>query len=207
MTPRTISRSAVGGYVKLLRLPFDVALRLRAGNGRNDPSAGAIALDRFEARFRSIAGRTLRDEELIQDAERRRVAADERMRAVRLRAEANWRSDRADERLSKTEEQAEQQRRRASQRSAERNQRAEQRRQAETRRIAELEARRRRESKNAASLKEESIEKRSKRTRLQQLDHEGEALTKAQEALTAKSESQRLRRAATKAKSARKRAT
>jgi colicin import membrane protein len=203
MILRTISRSAIGGYVKLLRLPMDAAVRLRARNG-NGPSGGMIALDRFEANLRSIAGRALRDDALVHDAERRRVATDQRARAIRLRAEANRRSELAEERLSEKEQKAEQQRRRASQRAAERKQQAEKRLQAERRRIADVEAQRRRANERAAAAKEDAIKDRSKRARLQQLDREADALAKKQDALAAKSESQRLRQAASKTKASRK---
>ena len=205
MSLRTISRSAVGGYVKLVRAPLDVAVRLRPRNRGNDHAPGTIALDRFEARLRSIAGRTLGDEELVRDADRRRLAADERERAGRLRAEAHRRSEFAAGRLSEKEEQAGQQRRRAAQRAAERKQQAGTRRQAETRRIADVEARRRRANKNEAVRKEAAIDDRSKRARLQQLDREADALAKKQDALSAKSEAQRLRAAASRTKAARKR--
>jgi hypothetical protein len=205
MSLRTISRSAIGGYFKLLRLPLDAAFALRPRNRQGDSSGATIALDRMEATLRGIAGRTLGDEELVRDAERRRLAANERERARRLRSEAEKRSEQAGERLSKKAEKADHQRHRASQRATERKKQAEQSRRAETRRIAEIEARRRRASKNAAARKEEAIEDRSKRARLQQLNGEADALAKQKAALTAKNESQRLRRAATKTKAARKR--
>ena len=205
MSARTISRSVVGGYVKLLRLPFDAAVGLRTRNGRRDLSVGTITLDRFEARLRSIAGHTLRDDELVRDADRRRLAADERERAGHLRAEAQRRSEHAEERLSEREKKADQQRRQAARRAADRKKRAEQQQGAETRRIAGLETRRRRANEKATARKAEAIDDRSKRSRLRQLDQEADALAKKRDALTAKNESQRLRRAASTTKSARKR--
>jgi colicin import membrane protein len=205
MSLRTVSRSAIGGYVKLLRLPLDASVGLRARNGASGPSAGTIAIDRFEARLRRVAGKTLRDEELVRDAERRRLAADERQRSLDLRTEAQKRSQHAEERLSEKESQAEQQRRAAARRSADRKKRAVQQRKAESRRIAEIESRRRRANEKATVDKEEEIEDRSKRARLQQLDEEADALAKRQGALTARNESERLRSAAIKAKAARKR--
>jgi hypothetical protein len=205
MSLRTISRSAVGGYVKLLRLPLDAAVGLRTRNGGTDLSGGKITLDRFEARLRRIAGRTLRDNELVRDAERRRLAADERERAGRLRAEAQRRSEHAEERLSEREKKAEHQRREAARRAADRRKRAERQREVESRRVADLESRRRRANEKATTRKAKAIDGRSKRARLQQLDEEADALAKKQDALTAKTESQRLRQAASKTKAARKR--
>jgi hypothetical protein len=205
MSLRTISRSAVGGYVKLLRLPLDAAVGARTRNGRADHSDGTIRLDRLEATLRGIAGRTLRDEELVRDANRRRLAADERERAGRLRVEAQTRSEHADQQLSSKEQKADQRRRQAARHTADRKQRAEQRRQAETRRIADLQSRRRAANEQATARKEEAIEDRVKRTRLQQLEEEADALAKKQDALTAKNEAQRLRSAASETKAVRKR--
>ncbi len=95
MSMRTISRSAVGGYIKLLRLPLDAAVGLRTRNGRHGVAGATIKLDRMEAGLRRMAGKTLGDEELVRDAERRRLAADERERAAGLRAEARGRSEMA----------------------------------------------------------------------------------------------------------------
>jgi colicin import membrane protein len=204
MSMRTISRSAVGGYIKLLRLPWDAAFAARASTGENH-SGGTIVLDRFEARLRSIAGRALHDDELVRDAERRRLAADERARAGRLRVDAQRRSEHAEERLTGRVKEAQQQRRQAARQAADRKKDAERRRQAESRRIDALEARRRRANESAAAAKEEAIEHRSKGARLQQLDEEAHTLARKQDALTAKNESQRLRQAASKAKATRKR--
>jgi hypothetical protein len=204
MNVRKISRSAIGAYLKLLRLPLDAAVGLRASDGHDGPSRATITLDRLEAALRGIAGRTLGDEELLRDAERRRLAAGERERAVRLRANAQRRTELADERLSGSEESAERQRRRAASQAASRKKRAEQKHQAESRRIAEVETRRRRANRRVTAGKAETIEDRSKRTRLDQLDEEADALAKQQDALTAKDEARRLRSAASKAKATRK---
>ena len=57
MSPRTISRSAVGGYIKLLRLPLDAAVGLRTRNGRHGVSGATIKLDRMEAGLRRMPAR------------------------------------------------------------------------------------------------------------------------------------------------------
>jgi hypothetical protein len=205
MSLRTISRSAVSAYIRLLRLPVDTAVGLRTRNGRTEPSRATLRLDRLEASLRGIAGRTLRDEGLVRHGDRMLIAADERQRAGGLRAEARVRSERADRRLSEKEKQAEQKRRRAGQRAAGRKKQADRQRQAESRRIEKVEARRRRANENGAARREQAIEDLSKRARLQQLDKDADALAKQQDALTAKNESQRLRSAASKTKAARKR--
>ncbi len=80
MSLRDIPRSAVGGAVKLTRLPLDIVVSMLPGDGRGAKAAAAIAVDRFEATLRDAAGIALFDNELREDAMRRRRAADERER-------------------------------------------------------------------------------------------------------------------------------
>src|SRR5918998_2473375 len=77
---RSMSRTAVGGYIKAVRIPVDAALKL-AGRG----SSAEPAVDRAEAAARDVAGAALGDDELRRDASRRRTAADDRERAQELR--------------------------------------------------------------------------------------------------------------------------
>jgi colicin import membrane protein len=200
---RTVSRSAVGGYISLVRFPFDSGVRL-FGNGRWG-SRAELALDRFDAAARQFAGRALRDEELVEDGARLRVATSERERALSLREEAEARSQHADGRIADREKHAERQRREAAKRSADRKKRAERQRKAESRRLSDVEARRKAAARKAATDRKASLNHRAKKGRLEQLDQEAGALAKRERALVAKQESQRLRQAASKTKAARKR--
>jgi hypothetical protein len=204
MNARTISRSAVDGYLKLLRFPLDAAVTVGLRNRAAERSTATIRLDRVEAGLRGLAGRTLGDEELRRDAELRRLAADERERAVRLRVTAQRRTEFADERLSETEEKAERQRRQASAQAVNRKARAERQRRVESGRVKEVEAQRRRANGKATAQQAAALEERSKRVRLEQLDEQADALSKKEEALAAKNEARRLRAAASKTKAARK---
>src|SRR3712207_7187559 len=96
MNLRTIPRAAVGGYLKLLRLPVDTTLKALGRNG-----SGEVAVDRADAALRDIAGTALGDQELKQDAKRRRTAADAREEAAELRAEAQRKAEEADEKLDR----------------------------------------------------------------------------------------------------------
>ena len=200
---RTISRSAIGGYLKLLRFPFDAGIRL-LGNGHR-ASRAELVLDRFDAVAHEVAGRALRDEELLEDGARLRAATNERERAQSLREEADRRSERADGRVADREKQAARQRREAVRRSEDRKKRADRRRQTEGRRLTEAEARRKAAAKKAAAETKATLNHRAKKGRLEQLDEEASALAKRERALVAKQEAQRLRRAASKTKAARKR--
>ena len=111
MNARRLPRAAIGGYIKLVRLPLDMAVRVLPGNGDGSGHAAEIALDRAEATVRAIAGAVLNDSVLAEDAERRRTAADERARAMDLHAEAQRKTEEADERLEERREGAERRRR------------------------------------------------------------------------------------------------
>lgn len=90
MSIRSIPRSAIGGAVKLTRMPLDVVVSLLPGDGNGGgpgPAAG-IAVDRIEATLLDAAGMALGDRELREDATRRRLSADERARALHLRDDA-----------------------------------------------------------------------------------------------------------------------
>src|SRR5436309_1922129 len=105
MGVRDVSRAAVGGYLKVLRMPLDTAVRVKGR--RNGGAAGAtLALDRAEAAARDVAGIAMGDRRLREDARRRRAAADERERALRLRAEAERHEQRAEARLDEGRSQA-----------------------------------------------------------------------------------------------------
>ena len=88
MSIRAIPRTAIGGSIKAMRLPLDIAVSLLPGNGAGPRPTAGLALDRIEAHVRDLAGVALGDEVLREDAARRRVAADERERALRLRRAA-----------------------------------------------------------------------------------------------------------------------
>src|SRR5918994_1180636 len=89
MDVRSISRKAVGGCLKVARMPVDAALKL-AGRGKQ----AEPAVDRAEAAARDVAGAAIGDDELRRDADLRRTAADRREQAQDLRdAAATQRKD------------------------------------------------------------------------------------------------------------------
>jgi hypothetical protein len=194
---RTLSRAAVDGSLRAARLPVDTTLRLI---GRADTTA----VDRLDATLRAVAGVVLVDEELQRDAERRRVAADERDRAATLHAEAEQARQEADERLAEDKRRAAEQRREAAEGAEARKQEAAEQREQRKRKAAETEQRRKEVTEEAARKREEAIEEQAKRERLEQLDREAAVLDEKEEAHTAADEAQRLADAAGRAKAARK---
>lgn len=205
MSIRDIPRGAVDGAVKIARLPLDVAVSLLPGNGDGARPAAGIAVDRWDATVRQLAGYALLDDELREDARRRLAAADERARALRLRAAAEARSAAADQRLANRVEEAEERRSAAEERAERERKQAEQRRAAKKRAAAQAEAKRKQASRRAKAKVEEAIEEDADEARLEQLQAEARALEEREAALVARDEAQRLRDEATAKKAARKR--
>jgi len=184
----TIPRAAVGGGLKVARLPLDVALKL-AGRGKD----AEVVVDRADAAARDLAGAALGDEQLRRDASRRRTAADTREEAHDMHAEAEERS-RA----------AERQREQAARRAADKRGAAERARKSSTRAAASAAERRKAATQRAAQATEDALDTKAKGDRLKQLDRATEALEQRDVALTASDEAARLREAAERAKATRK---
>jgi len=206
MGMREIPRSAVGGAVKLTRLPLDIVVSMLPGDGDGSGAkpAAAIAVDRFEATLRDAAGIVLFDSELREDAMRRRIAADERERELGLRTEAERRSAEADYRFSDRVEDAEDRRTAAEQRAEDERQAAEQRKQQRTGNAARREQTRKAANRKARAKADEQIDQDADAARLEQLKAEAKALEEREAALTAQAEAQRLQDEATRKKAARK---
>src|SRR5687767_2262219 len=139
---RALSRAAVGGYIKAVRLPLDAALSVRRRNGSPGTSRAEIALDRMEAAARAAAGRVLADEQLREDAALRRIAADERARALRLHETATERAADADQRFERERHAAQRRRAQAARSAQAKRQEAAQERAQTTRRAARASAQR-----------------------------------------------------------------
>jgi hypothetical protein len=96
---KEIRRGALDAYLKLARKPIDTAAK-RFGEGAE------IGVDRFDAGVRDVAGRLLFDDELRDEARRRRVAANEREEALRLKGKAEAVRDDAQETAQRRKAQA-----------------------------------------------------------------------------------------------------
>ena len=203
MNVQTIPRNALDGYLRLLRLPANAVVRALGGR-HGGTSAAELVLDRADAAVRDAVGQVLNDSQLRDDARRRRAAADERERALKLRAEAERTSQQADATMADRQDAAEEKRRAAAKLEQQKKARAQQERAATSRKLAGAEERRQAAVRAEAKRAEEAIEDRSRRSRLAQLDTEAVTLAEEEEALTARSEAQRLRRAAGETKAARK---
>ena len=194
MNLKTVPRTAVTTYIKVVRWPIDRVL------GRD----AKLVVDRAEASARDVAGTVLGDEQLQRDAEKRRVVADEREKAAKLRAEAQTRRQQATRKANERKAKAEQERTQATRDAKAKQDKAKRERDAATKRATDAEAKRKEATEKAAAAKQEAIDDKAKRDRLEQLDRETGVVKEKEEALTSSDEAARLREAAGQAKAARK---
>jgi hypothetical protein len=204
MNARTISRGAVDGWLRLARFPLDSAIGLLPGNGTGARPAARLTLDRIDASARTVAGMILGDQLLRGEAQRRRAAAHEAERALRLRGEAQHKTEQADSRLEQRHEQLERQRAQAKQRAAAQSKQAKSTRAEKTHRVRAAEYKHLVASRQTAARASESVNGRVREARLQALESEGGALREKEQALTANDEARRLRKAASRTKAKRK---
>src|SRR5436309_2981460 len=138
MNLRTIPRAAFKSYLRLLRAPIDAAIGVLPGNRE----ARTLSADRADATARSVAASLFGDTELREDARRRHEAAEERTRALKLRAEARRRGEQADATVEQRHEQAQRRRQQADERAKARRENAARAKQEKTRRANQAERKR-----------------------------------------------------------------
>src|SRR3954471_4434465 len=110
MEIREMTPAALSGWLKVARRPIGTAMKVLRNGDRGPRNAAMLAVDRVDASIRATVGSTLNDVELIADAQRRRVAADEREKALSLRVEAEEKREQADARAAQKQREAEQKR-------------------------------------------------------------------------------------------------
>jgi hypothetical protein len=199
---RTLSSTAIGGSLRLIRLPIDGVLAL--GGDRTPVTTAKLGVDRADATVRQWAGLMLGNPDLQQDAERLREATDERERALNLRAEAELRSERAGQNAEKRKQDAARRRKQATETAQQKRRSAQQRRQSTKSTAGKRATQRREAAEESAARTETVIEEGQKLSRLEQLESKQEAVREKEAALTAADEAQRLRDAAATAKQNRK---
>ena len=200
MALRTASRLGVEASVRVARAPFDVGIRLVG-----DPESSlALAVDRADARARALAGIILGDADLKDDAARRHAATDERVRALRLREQAEDVAERAGEQLAEKEKEAVRRRADAAAAAERRKASAEERRHSRDVEAAESAERRQRATESAKGAAQETARARADAARLDALEEKADALEQQDEALIASDEAERIGQAAQAAKELRK---
>jgi hypothetical protein len=203
MNLRTIPRTAIGGTLRLSRLPFDAAIALLPAGAQGGRPA-KIRLDLADARVRSTVAALIGDHEMREDARRRETAALERRRALDLRDQADEKVEGAEARTERSRDQAQELRERSDARAKAERKRADQRAKQAKKDAAEREQQRTEAVDQAAAKREEEVENQADRERLAAVTAKSEALEERDDAFTASDEAQRLADAAARAKSERK---
>ena len=203
MDLRTVPRTALDTYLKTLRLPVKVAERaLNRDESRTWPPT--LLADRAEATVRGIAGRLWDDPVLTEQADRLRLATDDRERALRLRAAAEAHRAEADQKSSRKHEQAARIERTAQERADAAAEAVEAQAQRRETVIAEQAAKKKTAVRRQAAAKQDRLDQEAKQKRLQQLDREVEVLDLTAAASTQERASSALEEAAATVKARRK---
>jgi len=202
MTLQTIPSKAVDGALRLIRLPADLVLSI-VPESRAVTSAG-LMIDRADAAVRRQAGRVLSDSEMRENANQRRVAADERRRAFRLRTEADARLETAEAATEQRRDEAKARRKKANEQAKRRQARAKDQREQKKAQAAKAANDRKVVARTDAAKVEEEVETRGKLDRLEQLEKRSKALEVKESAVRAAAVSRRLEEAAATAKGRRK---
>ena len=192
-----LTRSAVGAYLKAVRMPLDAGTRLLgadADSGRR--AAAGLAIDQLEASVLGLVGQAFDDPQMQAQALLRSKAVDERREALRLRERAAQVSEDGAERATRTEQHADARRTRAGEQAKRSRARA-----------VKTENDRQRANAKATAAQREAIDKRAKSERLDALDSKAKALSEKEEAIAVKAEARRLGEAAARTKAQRKRKT
>lgn len=204
MNVQVIPRTAVKGYLRLVRTPLEAVVGLMPGSDAGAKPAAKVAIDHVDATARVVAGTLLGDPVLREDGKRRRAAANERKRGLRLRGHAQETAEKADARVQEREQQARKQRQRARETAESRRRKADTRARKQKEEAAKAESRRREASREIAHEREQAIEEHAPREQLQAAEAKSEALREREKELTARDEARRLADAAGAVKAERK---
>lgn len=202
-TLTVIPKAAVTGYLRVLRLPLD-AVGAVANRNKDAEWPPALAFDAFEAQVLGTLGSLLRDNDLIQEAERERTRIDQLRRAMQLEAEAEQRRQQADRELQQRRAQAEDHAETAEERAEQAEQRLEQEKAERKRQVQAETAEKKQRVRKAAEAREDRIDDLEREAEEERLRAEREALAERKEALEATGDALKLDEAAASVKQRRK---
>jgi hypothetical protein len=204
MSPSRVTTSAIDAYLTLVRRPVDLAIRVLPGRRTGPAAAAKLTVDRFDATVRSVLGAALRDDQLTEDARRRRDAAAEREHAVELRVQAEATEARTEERLEARHEEADHRRERARTTAASRRRQAARTEKTRTQRARQTESERLQASRTEEARADQRIDSQESRERLPAVEEQAQALMEHEAALRQADEAQRVGDAAARVKRERK---
>jgi hypothetical protein len=198
----SIPRKAVDGALRLARFPADRLLKVAPETGVT--ATVGLAIDRADAAVRGAAGSVLSDHGLHEDAERRRAAADERERAMRLRTKAQVRVETADARNDEKQAESVARRKRADEKARQKGAQAAEQRERLKEQAAKTATKRKQAAEAKAEKAQEDAEKRGQAGRLEQLEKKSDALEVKEAASRAADEARRIEETAAATKEKRK---
>lgn len=198
----SIPSKAVDGALRLARFPTDQLLRVAPETGTT--TSVGLAIDRADAAVRSAAGSVLSDQGLRDDGERRRAAAEERKRAMRLRTQAHERVETAEARTDEKQAESVARRKQADKQAEQKRAQAARRSERLKEQAAKTATKRKQSAQAKAEKVEENAEKRGKIDRLEQLEKKADALGVKDAAVRAADEARRIEETAATAKEKRK---
>jgi hypothetical protein len=201
---KAIPRTAVDSYLRVLRLPVHAAETVLHRNG-DAPWAPAIAFDKVDAAVRGAIGQVLRDEDLIAEAQRRRIAADKRSQALRLHTEAEAKRRHGDQTRAQQEAAAEEQRAEARARAEEQEDQLAAKREQAERQVEKAAEDRRKAAEKADRARAEAARKRELADRSEVLEDKSAALDTEEKAVQATKKARTTKKAEKAVKAARKR--
>lgn len=202
-TLTTIPKVAVTSYLRVLRLPLDAVETVTHRNGDAEWPP-ALAFDAFEAQVKGILGSILRDDELVQEANRERIRIDQLRRAIALDAEAEMRRDQADSELAERREQAQNKAESAEDRAEQAEKRLKQEKQEAKREVQQKVTEKKQNVRKASSAREDRIADIEREAEAERIRAEREALADRKDALEATGDALKLDAAAASVKSRRK---
>ncbi len=204
MNARTLTAGAIDTYLKIIRRPVDLVIRILPGQKTGPGATARVVADRVDAAARAGLASTIGSETLTVDSRERQAAAGERERALNLRREAQQREASAETRVQASHGQAAQRRERAQSRAGAKRRSANEKQQTRTRRAAETEKRRTQANREQEQAAEQRIKVEAAREALPAVEAQAEALEERDQAAVRRQEADRLAAAAARAKDERK---
>lgn len=202
MNIQTLQTTAIDRYLRTVQAPIRMAAKLIGGE--NTRQGSALFIDRADATVRRAVGRLLNNDELQADANARLAAAEERERAIELRAAADRKNAQADSEFTDAQREAEHKRVETKERAERQQAQIEKTKSEQEQRIEREERQRKAVVADAKTQADEALEIAEKKKRLDQLNSEAEALAAKEAALDTNEEAHRLKQSAAATKARRK---
>lgn len=191
-----LPKAAVTGYLRILRLPVDAAERF-AGRADGDGDwPPALAFDAFEAQVLGLLGSVLRDDDLVEQAERQRARVAQLRRAAELKVAADQRRAEADQELDQRRQSAQAKAEAAEERAEQAEAQIDQQKTEAKDRVRQEAATKASQVRKTADARSERIEERERENEAARLKAERETLAQRKEALEATGEAIELDQAA-----------